>query len=543
MLAADAGLANQGTELSGHLLQQLHLRHSELAQEASQLRLEHGSNFPRVLEIRTELAELDRQIAEEDTKLVAGFRDAWLTAGAREQMVRRSLGTSTQEGMKLSEAALQYEVLRAEADADHELYLRVEQKAQEAELEAGMQSPDFVVVDPARPPAKPVSPDLPLYFAVTLFVGLWVALGGAFTLDNVAMRRARTVAVTLLAIALTVAGVAQAPTPSTSGLPAGVSRVPPPNEAGASTNAESAPSVWGSGAGPVLGTPDALAGATTPMPAAIAAGEMVEIREAHMPEFHTTVRVDDSGEIAVPLVGLVRIQGLSEREAARAIEGTLVAKGMLLHPQVTVLVTIFVGQDVTVLGEVTRPGVYPYAVHHRLLDLISAASGFTASAGSLVTIQHRDPAQAPLAVLLARAGSESRQDPNPELTAGDTVQVQRAGLVYVVGDVLRPGGFPADPVQRLTVLQVLALAWGPSQSASLGKALLIREQAGGRTVTQLNLKRLMRGQDPDQQVMDRDILFVPNSAAKSLWTRSVDSVVQSAAGVSIYAGMVYSQRF
>jgi polysaccharide export outer membrane protein len=116
-------------------------------------------------------------------------------------------------------------------------------------------------------------------------------------------------------------------------------------------------------------------------------------------------------------------------------------------------------------------------------------------------------------------------------------------LVYVVGDVIRPGGFPVDPAQRMTVVQVLTLAWGPAQNGALTKALLIREQPGGRTVTSLNLKRLLRGEDPDLPVQARDILFVPDSAAKNLWNRTMESVVQSAAGVSIYAGLVYSQRF
>ena len=541
VLAADAGMQSQG---GGHgLLEQLHARRSELEQEVSQLRLEHGPNFPRVVEIGTEVTDLDRQIEAEDAKLVDRFRDAEQTASQREEMVRRSLEATTQEGMKLSEAALEFEMLHAEANANHELYLQVQQKLEEAGLEAGIESPNFVVVDPARPPAKPSSPDLPLYLAVTLFVGFWLALGGAFTLENIATRRTRAVAAVLVMIAMALGCAAQAPTPSTSGLPTGVARIPSSRETRSTTSPESAPAIWSSGSATGAGVSPEGVAASIALPAPIAPGEMVEIREAHLPQFHSMVRVDETGEIDVPLVGAVRIQGLSEREAARAIESALVTKGMLLHPQVTVLVAAFVGQDVTVLGEVMRPGIYPYTVHHRLLDVISAASGFSASAGSLVTVQHRDPAKGPQAFVLARSSSESGGGPNPELEAGDTVQVQRAGLVYVVGDVLRPGGFPADPVQRLTVLQVLALAWGPTQSASLGKALLIREQADGRTVTQLNLKRLMRGQDPDLQVMDRDILFVPNSAAKNLWNRSLDSVVQSAAGVSIYAGMVYSQRF
>jgi protein involved in polysaccharide export with SLBB domain len=109
--------------------------------------------------------------------------------------------------------------------------------------------------------------------------------------------------------------------------------------------------------------------------------------------------------------------------------------------------------------------------------------------------------------------------------------------------VIRPGGFPIDPAQTATLVRALSLAWGPGQNAALTKAILIREERGSRTVTTLNLKRMLHGLDPDIPIRDGDIVFVPDSMAKNLWNRTMESVIQSAAGVSIYAGMVYSQRF
>ncbi len=121
--------------------------------------------------------------------------------------------------------------------------------------------------------------------------------------------------------------------------------------------------------------------------------------------------------------------------------------------------------------------------------------------------------------------------------------MSRAGLVYVVGDVIRPGGFPVDPVQGLTIVQAVALAWGPSQNAAVGNAVLIREQKDGRTMIPLDLKRMLRGKEPDQAVQDRDIIFVPDSMAKNLLNRTMESAIQSTIGVSIYSGLVYSQRY
>jgi polysaccharide export outer membrane protein len=182
-------------------------------------------------------------------------------------------------------------------------------------------------------------------------------------------------------------------------------------------------------------------------------------------------------------------------------------------------------------------------VHHRLLDLLSAASGLAPSAGRLVNLYHRGDPHSAHPVVLDPTGSDATGEHNPELEPGDTVQVSRAGLVYVIGDVVRPGGFAVDPAQGLTVVQALSLAWGPAQNAATGSALLIREQKGGRTLTPLNLKRMLRGQEPDQPVHDRDILFIPDSTAKNLWNKTLESAIQSVLGVSIYAGLVYSQRF
>ena len=279
------------------------------------------------------------------------------------------------------------------------------------------------------------------------------------------------------------------------------------------------------------------------MPAPIGPGDALDVSEFHTPEFHSSVRVSADGTVTLPMISAVNVAGMDEQAAAHAIEAALLAKGMLLHPQVSVLVTLYAGQDVSVLGEVTRPGVYPYTLHHRLLDLISAASGLSANSGRLVNVYHRADPRTPHPVVLDPGGADSAADHNPELSPGDTVQVSRAGLVYVVGDVIRPGGFAVDPTQGLTVVQALTLAWGPSQNAATGNAVLIREQKGGRTLTRLNLNRMLHGQDPDQPIHDRDILFVPDSMAKNMWNRTMEAAIQSAVGVTIYAGLVYSQRF
>jgi len=548
VMAADSKLQGEGGAPALLLMQQLHVRRSDLEQEQAQLSLEHGPNFPRVVEIRGQLSDIDRQMKTEDAKLVERFHGAWKVAADREALAKANLDRTTKQGMQQNQAATQAALLRAEIDRNHELYMQVLAKREEATLSAGIGNSNVVVIDAARQPVKPVRPDLPVYMSLVFFVSLWLAMGVVFWMESqtgacVSANSVRAVGLLLVLMVIVSAGGAraQAPTPSTSGLPTGVARIPQSTETRAEPNAKDAPTVWGGEQGARGVAPNGAA-AVTIAPVPIGAGDLLDVSEFHAPGVHTMVRVSDAGTIALPLAGEVRIGGMNEAGAERAIEAALVARGMLLHPQVNVLVTGYAGRDVSVLGEVTRPGVYAYAEHHRLLDLISAASGLTPEAGSLVTIVHRDQPNTPHAVVLDPR-ADSFEEHNPELQAGDTVQVSRAGLVYIIGDVIRPGGFPVDPVQKLTVVKALALAWGPGQNAALSKGLLIREQKGGRTLTTLNLKRMLRGQDPDLPIEDHDILFVPDSTAKNLWNRSMESVIQSAAGVSIYAGLVYSQRF
>jgi polysaccharide export outer membrane protein len=542
VMASDPHLQAENAGFATALLEQIHARRSDLEQEQAQLSAEHGPSFPRVVEIGRQIEDLDRQKKAEDAKLVERFRDNWQTAVDREQLVRKSLDQATAEGLKINQAATEYAVMREEANASHDLYLRVLDKSQEAGLAAGVHGSDISVVDAAREPAKPVAPNTPLYLAITFFAGLWIAIAAAFLRQSLATPAAR--AVTLL-VALLASGAflhAQAPSPSTSGLPSGVVNLQQPEQPRNLPNPKEAPTVWNNPATAGV-APLAAAQASSPMPAAIAPGDSLDISEYHTPEFHSSVRVSAEGTVTLPMIGEINLNGLDEKSAARAIEAALLAKGMLLHPLVSVLVTAYAGQDVNVLGEVARPGVYPYTYHHRLLDLISAAQGLSPNAGRLVNVFHSGDPKTPHPVVLDPSGTDTASDHNPELSPGDTVQVSRAGLVYVVGDVIRPGGFPVDPVQGLTIVQALSLAWGPSQNAGVTHAVLIREQKGGRTMIALNLKRMLRGQDPDQPIQDRDILYVPDSFAKNLSNRMMESAIQSAIGVSIYSALVYSQRF
>ena len=532
-----SGDKDESNNFATALLEKIQQRRSELQEEAAQLSAEHGPNFPRMAEIRHQLAELDQQRGNEDERLRARFRSAFERARERERQARAMLEARTAQLLENNQPAAEYMQRLQETSADEALYMKLKGKVEESSLLTGRNRADARIVTAAQTPGKAVAPDPLPDFAIALFLGAWLALAAVYAAELV--RPLRTLL--LLAALAAMAGSlrAQAPTPSTSGIPAGVSQPVIQEERRSLPDPRQAPVYWEGPAAQAAG----MAPPGEAMAGAIAPGDRIEVSEFRTPELHSILRVAADGTVAIPMIRPICIEGLFEQTAAKAIEEELVAEGVLLHPRVTVLVTASAGQDVSVLGEVARPGVYPYTLHHRLLDLISAASGMAQTAGRLVNIYHRGDPHTAHAVVLDPNGSDPAGEHNPELLPGDTVQVSRAGLVYVIGDVVRPGGFAVDPAQGLTVVQALSLAWGPAQNAATTRALLIREQKGGRTMTALNLKHMLRGEEPDQPIHDRDILFVPDSTAKNLWNKSLESAIQSAVGVTIYSALVYSQRY
>jgi len=109
------------------------------------------------------------------------------------------------------------------------------------------------------------------------------------------------------------------------------------------------------------------------------------------------------------------------------------------NPHVTILVDEYASQAVTVMGEAGKPGVYPIMGDRRLFDLISAAGGLTDKAGRTLTIMHRSQPDKPDSVHLARNLMDSPET-NVDVRPGDTVEVHRAPIIYLVGDGGRPSG-------------------------------------------------------------------------------------------------------
>jgi polysaccharide export outer membrane protein len=266
----------------------------------------------------------------------------------------------------------------------------------------------------------------------------------------------------------------------------------------------------------------------------LSAGDLLDVKVlgTNDPDFSPKLRVDEQGAITLPYAGAVRVAGRTAEDAALLIEATFRDKDILKDPHVSVTVLEYATQGVTVLGEVKNPGVYPLLGAHSLLDLMSAAGGVTPTAGKAVTITHREDPEHPEIVSVAtKPGSTASF--NVDIRPGDIVMVSHAGIVYVLGDVGKPGGFLIENSDRLTVLQAIALAQGTNRTASLNHAKLIRKTATGHEEVLVPLNKVLAEKVPDQMLADGDILFVPISGAKNA-LRDVESILPSTAAAAIY---------
>jgi polysaccharide export outer membrane protein len=262
-------------------------------------------------------------------------------------------------------------------------------------------------------------------------------------------------------------------------------------------------------------------------------GDLIEVAVYGIPELSQKVRISSSGDVYLPLVDYVHIGGLTPEEAQGLIEKKLSEGGFVRNPHVTLMVNESASSVVSVLGEVSRPGVYPMLGERRLLDVVSAAGGLTERAGRTITITHRRDQEHRETITLAEELAQSKEG-NVPVVAGDTVVVSKAGVCYVVGEVGKPSGFIMDG-DSLSVLKAMAMAGGPGRTASLNGATIVRRTPTGVEQIKVPLKKIMTSKVQDISMKPEDILFVPTSGRKLFAQRTVETAFQAAAAVSLVA--------
>jgi len=252
-----------------------------------------------------------------------------------------------------------------------------------------------------------------------------------------------------------------------------------------------------------------------------------------VPELSQHARVDTSGDVHLLLIGPVHVEGLSSEEAQAVIERLLMEGRFVKNPHVTVYLKEFTTQSVSVVGEVNKPGSYPALTTRRLYDAFQQAGGLTSTAGK-VSITHSGQVRNATVIPLSNDPIKSAQA-NVEIMPGDSITVSRAPIVYVMGEVTKPGGYVlADDStvdgSQLTVMRVIALASGPIHGAALNKSRIIRRTGSGLQEIPLHLKQIMAGKAQDPPLQAEDILYVPGGRnGAGAYLNSVLSTLTTAA--------------
>ena len=265
----------------------------------------------------------------------------------------------------------------------------------------------------------------------------------------------------------------------------------------------------------------------------IGPGDTVHVKVLESPELEQTTRVTDAGALTLILGGKVQVAGLTPAEAAVAVARVLVEEHYLLTPHVSVITEQTATENVTILGQVRTPGSYPIATPRPILDVLALAGGLNDVAQRKVTIQRHSNKERVDYVLSNSANAAL--DGNIPVYPGDTVLVPKADVVYVLGDVNRPGGIAiVTNDSKLSALQALSLAGGTPPNAVPSHARLIRKQPNGTHVEQqLQLSAMQKGKEPDIPLQGDDIIYVPFSYARNMAV-GAGSLVGATSSAAIY---------
>jgi polysaccharide export outer membrane protein len=302
----------------------------------------------------------------------------------------------------------------------------------------------------------------------------------------------------------------------------------------------------------------------------IGVGDIIAIRIAEEEDVSGRYQVSESGDVKIPLLEKpIHADGLSTFDFSSKLADELKKQQILKDPYVTVFIERGMTENVTVSGQVVRPGIYPIERPTKLLDVISMSGGLTPGAGQTITITHPTADQKSSAAAGSNGGAEQKlvstgdadgktaqgadanaakdavitnvdvatlmsgtdHGANVLVHAGDQINVGNASVVYVVGSVTKPGAFSVqDPRNGISVLKALALVEGTTSTAALSKAIIVRNSTdeAGRQEIPLDLAKIMKGQVKDPVLGANDILYVPNSAFRQGMKRAGDAMTLAA---------------
>lgn len=344
----------------------------------------------------------------------------------------------------------------------------------------------------------------------------------------------------LLAITLLCAGSAQAQTDRTPAVPAPAQTPTPADDARRPSPVTS---------GPATQQP-ADAGLNLSASYVLGAADELVIHAIDAPEIsERPQRIDPDGDLRLPIIGRVHAAGMSVVQLEDELKKRL---GVYLQaPDVTVTVTSSRSQTVSIMGAVTDPGQKPLDAGKTLVDVLSAAGGLSVDAGPKVRVVRKlDQGAIPLpeaandrtsgfstVELDARALLDGRTpEKNFVILPNDVVAVPRAAVVYVIGEVGRPGPVTLTADHSITVMEAVSTSGGVLKTAAPNKVRILRRVPGQEERAEINvdLQKMMQGKAKDVAMNVGDILVVPDSSGKRVTTRMIEAAVQMGTMIGTY---------
>jgi polysaccharide export outer membrane protein len=284
----------------------------------------------------------------------------------------------------------------------------------------------------------------------------------------------------------------------------------------------------------------------------IGSGDLLGIEVFDVPELSREVRVNETGFISLPLIPVkVHATGLTTFQLQDKLAELLQTNGLVSTPQVSVSVKEQHGQPITVIGAVKSQMVIQAVRQTTLLQVLSQAGGISEDAGSTVIITR--PASSPTAsddpgsektssdaqtftISLGDLLESGNSSFNIPVLGGDVVSVPHAGIIYVVGAVIHPGGFVMqNDRDRMTTLKVLSLAGGTTGSAKVKEAVILRKNpdTGKRDELPVDLNKVLHLKSEDVMLQASDILFIPDSSGKRALHRAGDIAISLTTGLAL----------
>ncbi len=263
-------------------------------------------------------------------------------------------------------------------------------------------------------------------------------------------------------------------------------------------------------------------------------GDLLAMNIYDVPEMSTELRVDAKGFVSVPLIGSVHVEGDTLPQAQSTIAKALIEKEILKAPQVTLDVLQFSPKNISVLGEVQSPGRIQLLAPEPLGDVLALAGGETIAAGKDIEIQHMgENGTTSSRHVQYVQGEDTAILRTTQVEPGDTVLVHRAGIIYVLGAVNRPGGYLMINGGSLSTVQAVALAGGTTLQASAKWAVIVRCQGDGFVQFKVPLAKMETGDASPVQLQWNDALYVPVSTWKAVLVNG-SNVLSAATSAAIY---------